>query len=127
MSVRLLTLLERASCRVAVIILVLIVSTSLPFLGVSVSGATSAPVSAPDRSESPIAIPSAPSSAAKVVVTLVTEEVLGQLANGVSYTFWTFNGTVPGPFIRLRVGQVVEMHIKNLANSTMTHSIDSHG
>jgi len=59
-------------------------------------------------------------------VTLVTEEVLGQLANGVTYTFWTFNGTVPGPFIRLREGQVVEMHIKNSANSTMVHSIDSH-
>ena len=62
----------------------------------------------------------------RVVVTLVTEEVLGQLADGVTYTFWTFNGTVPGPFIRLREGQVVEMHIKNLANSTMVHSIDSH-
>jgi nitrite reductase (NO-forming) len=56
----------------------------------------------------------------------VTEELLGQLAPGVTYTYWTFNGTVPGPFIRLRVGQVVEVHIKNLANSTMTHSIDSH-
>jgi copper-containing nitrite reductase len=51
---------------------------------------------------------------------------MGQLADGVTYTFWTFNGTVPGPFIRLRLGQVVEMHIKNLANNTMVHSIDSH-
>jgi copper-containing nitrite reductase len=62
----------------------------------------------------------------RVVITLVTKEVLGQLAPGVTYTFWTFNGTVPGPFIRLREGQVVEMHIKNPANSTMVHSIDSH-
>jgi copper-containing nitrite reductase len=60
------------------------------------------------------------------VVTLVTQELLGQLADGVTYTYWTFNGTVPGPLIRLREGQQVEMHIKNLANSTMTHSIDSH-
>jgi nitrite reductase (NO-forming) len=81
---------------------------------------------APDRSKSPTDIPSAPSPADKVVITLVTQEKLGQLADGVTYNFWTFNGTVPGPFIRLRLGQTVEMHIKNLPNSTMTHSIDSH-
>jgi nitrite reductase (NO-forming) len=61
-----------------------------------------------------------------VVVTLVTEEKLGQLADGATYDFWTFNGTVPGPFIRLHLNQTVEMHIINLSNSTMTHSIDSH-
>jgi nitrite reductase (NO-forming) len=60
------------------------------------------------------------------VITLVTEEKLGQLADGVTYDFWTFNGTVPGPLIRLRLNQTVEMHIVNLPNSTMTHSIDSH-
>jgi nitrite reductase (NO-forming) len=97
----------------------------LPALTSTVLGA-GGPTTAPDRSKSPTDIPAAPSSSDKVVITLVTQEVLGQLADGVTYTYWTFNGTVPGPFIRLRVGQVVEMHIKNLANSTMTHSIDSH-
>jgi nitrite reductase (NO-forming) len=62
-----------------------------------------------------------------VVISLITEEKLGQLADGVTYDFWTFNGTVPGPLIRLRAGQIVEMHIINPSNSTMTHSIDSHG
>ena len=108
-------------------ILVLAVSTlSLPFFGLNVSGAANAPVYAPNRSKSPIDLPSAPSSVDRVVVTLLTQELLGQLADGVTYTYWTFNGTVPGPFIRLREGQQVEMHIKNAANSTMSHSIDSH-
>src|SRR5208337_2126127 len=113
----------------AVFIMLLLAVTilSLPFLTVSVSGDGNAPAYAPNRSRSPTDIPSAPSPANKVVITLITEEKLGQLANGVTYNFWTFNGTVPGPLIRLRVGQTVEMHIKNPANSTMTHSIDSHG
>ena len=92
-----------------------------------VSAESNAPAYAPNRSLSPTDIPSAPSPASKVVITLITEEKLGQLANGVSYDFWTYNGTVPGPLIRLRVGQVVEMHIINPPNSTMVHSIDSHG
>jgi nitrite reductase (NO-forming) len=99
----------------------------IPFFTLNASGDANAPAYAPNRSKSPTDIPSAPSPLDRVVVTLVTEEKLGQLANGVTYDFWTFNGTVPGPLIRLRVGQIVEMHIINSPNSTMTHSIDSHG
>jgi len=61
-----------------------------------------------------------------VVLTLVTYEIIGQLADGVTYRYWTYNGTVPGPFIRLREGQTAEIHIKNPPNSTMPHSIDLH-
>ena len=110
---------------VALLMLVSILSFSLP--KPLVSADTGQPAYAPNRSLSPTDIPSAPSPAAKVVITLITEEKLGQLANGVTYDFWTYNGTVPGPLIRLRVGQVVEMRIINPANSTMIHSIDSHG
>lgn len=110
---------------IAIFVLLLAVSSAAIPLP-AVSGAGNAAAFAPDRSKSPTDIPSTPSSSDRVVVTLVTQEVLGQLADGITYTYWTFNGTVPGPFIRLREGQTVEMHIKNLANSTMTHSIDSH-
>ena len=116
---------KRFQAAILTIVLATLILAS-PFQNASVYAQTATPAYAPDRSKSPTDIPSAPNPSDKVVVTLVTEEVLGQLANGVTYTFWTFNGTVPGPFIRLRVGQVVEMHIKNLANSTMVHSIDSH-
>jgi len=112
--------------RVAIVMLLLvlaILSVAVPKGQVSADGV---PAYAPSRSKSPTDIPAAPSPADRVVVTLVTEEKLGQLANGVTYDYWTFNGTVPGPFIRLRLNQTVEMHILNPANSTMTHSIDSH-
>jgi len=63
---------------------------------------------------------------AKVSVTLETTEVRGALANGVEYTFWTFGGTVPGPFIRIRVGDTVQIRLKNNKASLNWHSIDLH-
>src|SRR5262245_54696339 len=63
---------------------------------------------------------------AKVIVNLETTEVKGALADGVQYTFWTFGGTVPGPFVRVRVGDVVQIRLKNAAKSLHPHSIDLH-
>lgn len=59
-------------------------------------------------------------------VDLETVEVEAQLADGISYTFWTFNGKVPGPFTRVRVGDTVEVHLKNAVSSLMNHSVDFH-
>jgi nitrite reductase (NO-forming) len=44
----------------------------------------------------------------------------------VEYTFWTFGGSVPGPFIRVRAGDTVEIRLVNLPSSHNTHSIDLH-
>jgi len=63
---------------------------------------------------------------AKVIVAIETTEVKGMLADGVQYTFWTFGGTVPGPFVRVRVGDVVQIRLKNAAKSLHPHSIDLH-
>ena len=43
------------------------------------------------------------------------------------YTFWTFGGTVPGSFIRVRQGDTVEFHLGNHPSSKMPHNIDLHG
>jgi nitrite reductase (NO-forming) len=61
-----------------------------------------------------------------MVVKMETQEVVRQLADGVDYTFWTFGGEVPGQFIRVRVGDVVEFHLKNRPDSRMPHNIDLH-
>lgn len=61
-----------------------------------------------------------------VRVDLLTQEVVGQLADGATMTYFTFNGSVPGPFIRVRVGDTVELHLKNDTGSMFTHSIDLH-
>ena len=64
---------------------------------------------------------------AKVVVELEVREVEMPIAEGVTYTFWTFGGTVPGSFIRVRQGDTVEFHLMNHPDSKMPHNIDLHG
>lgn len=63
---------------------------------------------------------------ARVVVEMETTEQKGRLADGVEYEFWTFNGTVPGPFARVRVGDTVVFRLKNSESSQNIHSIDLH-
>jgi nitrite reductase (NO-forming) len=62
----------------------------------------------------------------RVVVNLEAKEFIGPLTEGMKYKFWSFNGTVPGPMIRVRVGDTVEMHLQNSPDSTMPHNIDLH-
>ena len=64
---------------------------------------------------------------AKVIVELEVVEKEMQISEGVTYTFWTFGGTVPGSFIRVRQGDTVEFHLKNHPSSKMPHNIDLHG
>src|SRR5262245_11672963 len=54
-------------------------------------------------------------------IDMETTEVTGQLDDGTSYHYWTFNGKVPGPFVRVRVGDTVEVHLKNADHRAMTH------
>ena len=64
---------------------------------------------------------------AKVIVELEVKEIEKPIADGVMYTFWTFGGTVPGSFIRVRQGDTVEFHLRNHPSSKMPHNIDLHG
>ncbi|HWE43708.1 MAG TPA: copper-containing nitrite reductase [Gemmatimonadaceae bacterium] len=66
------------------------------------------------------------SYATKVIVNLEVIEKPMRLADSVEYTMWTFGGSVPGSFIRVREGDLVEFHLRNAANSTMPHNIDLH-
>ena len=59
-------------------------------------------------------------------ITLRSEEVVARLADGTSYRFWTFNGKIPGPFLRVKVGDTVNMTFENADDSTMIHSVDFH-
>ncbi|MDX1450758.1 MAG: multicopper oxidase domain-containing protein, partial [Acidimicrobiia bacterium] len=46
-------------------------------------------------------------------ITLRAEELEARLADGTSYRFWTFNGEIPGPFLRVRVGDTVNLTFEN--------------
>ena len=59
-------------------------------------------------------------------VDLTAVEVEGRLAEGTTYGYWTFDGKVPGPFLRVRVGDTVDVRLKNSSDSAMVHSVDFH-
>ena len=61
-----------------------------------------------------------------VQVPLETRKVTALMDDGVAYDYWTFNGTVPGPMIRVLQGDTVELTLKNAPDSGLTHSIDLH-
>lgn len=59
-------------------------------------------------------------------VPLTTKAKLAQLTSQYKYERWCFNGTVPGPFIRARVGDVVELNLTNKDETGNPHNIDCH-
>jgi len=66
-----------------------------------------------------------PAAADKVKeITLTVEHKTMEIAPGIPYETWTFNGTVPGPTLRVRQGDQVKFTLVN--NGTMEHSIDFH-
>ena len=64
--------------------------------------------------------------AALVKVKMETIEKTMKMADGVDYTYWTFNGDVPGQMIRVREGDTVEVEFSNNPNSTVPHNVDFH-
>lgn len=70
--------------------------------------------------------PTGRSHPTKVIVKLEVVEKIMKMTDGVDYTFWTFGGCVPGKFIRVRQGDVVEFELKNHPSSKMPHNIDLH-
>lgn len=88
--------------------------------------ATPPPVASISRDPTDIPPPVGKRPPKLVRIDFETVETVGKLADGSTYTYWTFNGKVPGPFFRVRVGDTVEVHIKNNKKSTMVHSVDFH-
>jgi nitrite reductase (NO-forming) len=64
--------------------------------------------------------------ATKVIVSLEVIEKEMEMMDGVKYNFWTFGGQVPGKFIRVREGDLIEFHLKNDPSSKLPHNIDLH-
>ena len=93
--------------------------------GTSYAGATvdNADTLAKARTPYPAALPPVP--AGRVVkVKMVLKDVTIQIASGVKYAAWGFEGGVPGPIVHVRQGQTVEMTLTN--GGAIPHSIDFH-
>ena len=68
----------------------------------------------------------APDGGDLIDVEMVVEEKLMTVAEGYEQLVWTFNGTVPGPVIRARVGDTLRVHLVNPPEAQVSHSIDFH-
>lgn len=94
-----------------------------------VGGAVEAPLAkGADISQSPMEVgtPIGARGPKHLKVNLETTEITGQLSDGTTYKYWTFNNKVPGPFLRVRVGDTVEVNMTNAKDSHMIHSVDFH-
>ena len=63
---------------------------------------------------------------AVVDIELTAKEVVAEMAPGVYFNYWTFDGQVPGPMLRVRVGDTVRLTLKNDESSLHHHNIDLH-
>lgn len=81
-----------------------------------------------DISRSPLDVPPpiTRKEATNVSIEITAKEVIAEIAPGVVANYWTFDGTVPGPFLRVREGDTVSLTLKNDPSSLHMHSIDLH-
>jgi nitrite reductase (NO-forming) len=67
--------------------------------------------------------PTARNYATRVVLDLEIREHTKSLADGVTYTYWTFGENCPGPFVRIREGDLVETRLSNHPDNSVAHNI----
>jgi nitrite reductase (NO-forming) len=90
--------------------------------------APAAPSMALDISRDPADLPAPVGERGPTTVRYDLEAIerVGRLADDTTYDFWTFNGKVPGPMLRVRVGDTVVVSLKNAPDSVMMHNVDLH-
>lgn len=70
--------------------------------------------------------PTGRTEAAEVHIYMEAVELVAEIEDGTTFTYWTYNGTVPGPMFRARVGDTVVVNFSNSADSMMHHNVDFH-
>lgn len=70
--------------------------------------------------------PQKPDADGIVRIHLDVKEVIAEIAPGISYNYWTYNGQTPGPMLRIREGDTVELTLTNDPSSLHHHNIDLH-
>jgi nitrite reductase (NO-forming) len=110
------------------VLLSTVAAAALAFAGVTAPGLQAEEAAPVDitRAATDLPAPTGRTTAETVRVDLETIEVMGTLDDGTSYRYWTFNGQVPGPFVRVRVGDTVEVGLRNDADSWVPHNVDFH-
>jgi nitrite reductase (NO-forming) len=59
-------------------------------------------------------------------LSLSYEEVTAEIEPGVTFDFMTFDGQIPGPMVRVRQGDTVDLAVENLPENVRPHNVDFH-
>ena len=70
--------------------------------------------------------PMNPDSDGIVRFNITAKEVIGEVAPDIYFNYWTFNGKAPGPMLRIKEGDTVELSLTNDPTSLHNHNIDLH-
>ncbi len=89
---------------------------------IETTGTIAAELTAPPHVPAPVGA----RGAKNIKLEMVIIEKEGTMTDGVKYVYWTFGGSVPGSFIRTRVGDEVEFTLSNHADNKLPHNIDLH-
>jgi nitrite reductase (NO-forming) len=82
-----------------------------------------------DISGNPNSVPSEPQipdADGVVRIHLTAKEVISEIAPGIFFNYWTYNGQVPGPMLRVKEGDTIELSLTNDPTSLHHHNIDLH-
>ncbi len=70
--------------------------------------------------------PQKPDADGIVRMHLDVKEVIAEIAPGIHYNYWTYNGQTPGPMLRVKEGDTIELSLTNDPTSLHHHNIDLH-
>jgi nitrite reductase (NO-forming) len=84
---------------------------------------TAASYVAPTPQANPESLPPLPTGNTAYINLVLLDRTV-EIAPGINYRAWTFDGTVPGPVIHAQVGDTIDVTLTNKA--MMGHSIDFH-
>ncbi|MDX1586317.1 MAG: copper-containing nitrite reductase [Balneolaceae bacterium] len=59
-------------------------------------------------------------------ITLESKDVIAEIEPGVEFKYMTYGGQVPGPMIRVRQGDTVNLTFVNNQQNTLIHNVDFH-
>ena len=61
-----------------------------------------------------------------VQIQVKAKEVISEIADSIYFNYWTYDGSVPGPMMRVKEGDTVILTLENDESSLHPHNIDLH-
>lgn len=67
-----------------------------------------------------------PDSDGIIRISMTAREVMGEIGKDIYFNYWTYDNQVPGPMLRVREGDTIELSLTNDSSSLHPHNIDLH-